>query len=60
MLVDLGLFEQISDGVEDVALKNYGNRLLEILAGGEPTKDNIQRFAESLMKQPLPKKKEED
>jgi hypothetical protein len=53
ILFDLGVFEQVSDGAEDVALKNYGNRLLQILSGGEPTKDNVQRFAMSLMKQPI-------
>lgn len=55
MLFDLGMFEQISDSVEDVALKNYANRLIEILSGGEPSKDNMQDFVKRLMKQPLPK-----
>lgn len=57
MLYDLGVFMEVSAGPEDVALKNYGNRLLKILSGGEPAANNIQDFAKKLMKQPLPKSK---
>ena len=55
MLFDLGMFEHITDGPEDVALKNHANRLLSILSGSEPDKDNMQEFVKRLMKQPLPK-----
>ena len=55
MLYDLGMFEQISDSSEDVALKNHANRLLSILSGNEPDKGNMQEFVKRLMKQPLPK-----
>ena len=60
MLFDLGVFEIITEGAEDIALKNYGTRLLKILSGGGPTKENLQDFMVKLMKQPLPKKQEED
>jgi len=55
MLYDLGAFVEVSDGSEDIALKNYGTRILKILAGGEPTQDSIEQFTKRLMKQPLPK-----
>ena len=58
MLVDLGMFIEITDGSEDVALKNYAMRLLKILSGGEPAKANVQDFVYKLMKQPLNKEKE--
>lgn len=60
MLFDLGTFIEISDGDEDIALKNYANRLLKILSGSEPSKDSIQLFTKSLMKQQIPKEKEND
>ena len=60
MLFDLGIFELISDGPEDVALKNHGIRLIKIISGGEPAAENIKDFMKRLMKQPLPKKREED
>ena len=59
ILFDLGMFEQISDGPEDVALKNYANRLIGILSGSEPDKSNMQDFVKRLMKQPLPKVKDD-
>lgn len=59
MLYDLGTFLEVTDGAEDIALKNYGNRLLKILAGGEPSQNSIEEFAKRLMKQPLPKEREE-
>ena len=58
MLYDLGVFLEITDGAEDVTLKNYGNRLMKILSGGEPSQLNIEEFAKRLMKQPIPKSKE--
>ena len=57
MLFDLGMFEHIDESTEDVALKNYANRLIVILSGSEPSKDNMQEFVRRLMKQPLPKDK---
>ena len=51
ILYDLGVFQEITDGPEDVALKNYGIRLLKILGGGEI--DGIEEFTKLLMKQPL-------
>lgn len=65
MLVELGVFLPVTDGPEDIALKNYGSRLIDILTGnssehgGGPSKDNVQNFAERLMKQPLPKDKDD-
>lgn len=56
MLFDLGVFQEITDGAEDVALKNFGLRLLKILAGGETAKESVDVFLVKLMKQPLPKK----
>ena len=58
ILYDLGIFTDVSSGPEDVALKNYGNRLLRILSGGEADAESIQNFAKRLMRQPLPKEKE--
>jgi organic radical activating enzyme len=58
MLYDLGVFVEVTDGAEDVALKNYGTRLLKILSGGEPTQANIEEFAKRLMKQPIPRQEE--
>lgn len=61
ILVDLGMFLPITDGSEDIALKNYAVRLIEILTGnptdhgGGPTKDNVQNFMVRLMKQPITK-----
>lgn len=60
MLVDLGVFLEVTDGAEDIALKNYASRLLKILSGGEPAKESIQDFTMKLMKQPLPKKEKDD
>ncbi len=59
ILFDLGMFEQTSESLEDVALKNYANRLLEILSGSAPDKGNMQEFIKRLMKQPLPKVRDE-
>jgi hypothetical protein len=59
MLFDLGMFEEIAESNEDVALKNYANRLLLILSGSAPEKENMQEFIKRLMQQPLPKVKDE-
>ena len=58
MLYDLGVFQEITDGPEDVALKNYGTRLLMILAGGAVNESSIEGFAKLLMMQPVNKIKE--
>ena len=60
MLFDLGVFLEISDAVEDVALQNYGIRLLKILAGGEPNENSVEEFTKRLMKQPLPEETKEE
>lgn len=59
MLYDLGAFEGISDSPEDIALKNYGARLLSILGGGGVKKESIEEFTKRLMKQPLPRERKE-
>jgi len=59
ILFDLGTFQGVSAGPEDIALKNYGNRLLAILAGGEIAEGSIKEFTKRLMKQPLPKKEQD-
>lgn len=58
MLYDLGVFQEITNGPEDVALKNFGLRLLKILAGGEPAPESIDAFLVKLMKQPLEKEQQ--
>jgi hypothetical protein len=58
MLFELGTFYEVADG-EDSTLKNYGTRLLKILAGGEVDGDTIEQFTRRLMKQPLNKDKGE-
>lgn len=60
ILAELGMFDYVSDGSEDVALKNYGTKLLKILSGNEPAKESIQAFMMNLMKQPLPDKKKKE
>jgi hypothetical protein len=53
MLFELGVFLPVTDGAEDIALKNYGNRLLAILAGGSVGKDSLETFVKRVMRQPL-------
>lgn len=60
LLFDLGVFQEISDGPEDVALKNFGLRLTKILAGGEPAPESVDSFMMKLMKQPLPKEQKNE
>ena len=60
MLYDLGAFQETSEFNEDVVLKNYGTRLMKILAGGEIGEDGIDQFINRLMKQPLIKIVKED
>lgn len=55
ILFDLGAFIEVSDGPEDVALKNYGIRLLNILGGKEPSQESIKLMMNALMRQPLEK-----
>lgn len=57
MLFDLGVFQGISESAEDVALKNYGIRLLEIIGGGRIDGNNMEEFIKRLIKQPLEKEK---
>ena len=59
MMHDLGVFRPISDDPEEVALRNFGIRIMSILSGGQPTGDNINRFMKGLMMQPIIEKKEE-
>ena len=58
MLYDLGVFLEVSSGPEDVALKNYGTRLIKILGGQEPAQESIKLFMNAVMRQSLPKGKE--
>lgn len=60
ILYDLGVFLEISDNQDDVTLKNYGIRLLKILAGGEPNENSVEEFTKRLMKQPLPEETKEE
>jgi len=53
MLFDLGVFTQTSDTPENVALRNYGLRLLKILGGDDPSKDSVDMFIKKIVKQPL-------
>ena len=55
MLYDLGVFIETSDAMEDVALRNYGMRLIRILGGGEVDENTMMEFTKRLMKQPLTK-----
>jgi len=59
MLYDLGTFTETSETAEDMALKNYGIRLLRILGGGEVGETAIQAMVKQLMKQSLKNMKEE-
>jgi len=59
MLYDLGVFVETSDSPEDVALKNYGTRLIKILGGGDVDENTMIEFTKRLMKQPLTYNKEE-
>lgn len=54
MIFDCGLFIE-SDSPEDVALRNYGIRVLKILGGGEVDKETIREFIKRLIRQPLKK-----
>jgi len=62
MLDDLMVFSHMETTVEDVALKNYGLRLLAILGGGGMAVENVEDFTLRLMKQPIikPIKQEEE
>jgi hypothetical protein len=58
MLYDLGVFLEVTAGPQDVALKNYGTRLMKILGGAEPAQESIKLFMNAVMRQQLPKGKE--
>ena len=60
ILYDLGVFQETSDIPENIALRNYGLRILKILGGGYPEEDTIKQFTKRLMKQTLQKEKQED
>jgi hypothetical protein len=60
MLCELGVMVETSSSPEDVALRNYGIRLLKILSGGEPIRENIKQFTKQLMRQPIPKEQDDD
>ena len=60
ILYDLGVFQETSDSPENVALRNYGLRILKILGGGSPDEDTIKQFTKKLMKQTLQKEIKED
>lgn len=61
LLYDLGVFQATPDSPEDIALRNFGLRLLAILGGGEyPAEDTIKQFTKKLMRQPLNKEKEDE
>lgn len=49
---DLGIFQPCSDTPDDVALKNYGTRLLTILGAGQPEEDTVKTFIKRLISQP--------
>lgn len=55
---ELGTFSPSVNSPEEVALKNYGSRLLYLLSGGEPSEDSIGVFMDNLMKQALPEEKD--
>lgn len=54
MMYDLGLFVE-SGGPEDVALRNYGLRLMSILSGDEIEEHTLKAFLKDLMRQQLKK-----
>lgn len=54
MMYDLGLFVY-SDSPEDVALRNYGLRLISILSGDDIDEHTIKAFFKDLMRQQLQK-----
>ena len=61
MVFDLGVFTQTSDTPEDVALRNYGMRLLSILGGDNPpSKNAIDVFVKNIMKQSLKKENSDE
>lgn len=56
MLTELGYFEtKPAVTPEDVALKVYAARLLNILGGGEVRLNSVMTFINQLKSQPLPK-----
>ena len=53
MLDELMVFSHMDSTAEDVALKNYGLRLLAILGGGGISAENMDALTIRLMKQPI-------
>ena len=59
MLFELGFMIPSNNEQEEI-LKMYGERLLAILAGGEPGKETLQKFMLGLMRQTLTEVKTEE
>jgi hypothetical protein len=57
IMYELGLFQEISLSPEDMALKNYASRLLNILGGGEVAINSIKSFIGQIGLQQLKEKK---
>jgi len=55
VLFDTGVLQVTDDTPENLALRKYGLRLLEILGGGEISDGTVKDFTKKLMKQPLKK-----
>jgi len=60
MLDELMVFSHMESTAEDVALKNYGLRLLAILGGGGLAAENVEDFTMRLMRQPINKPEKEE
>ena len=61
MLFEMGVFMEIpGPSPEDVALKNYGARLLSILGGGTIDIKTTEDFIKRLFLQPIPDESKED
>lgn len=61
MMWELGVFQDMPNITpEDVALRNYGSRLLRILGGGEVKGETLDVFVKRLISQPLEKEQKED
>lgn len=60
MLAEMRAFDEISDDLGEIALKNYANRLLGILGGEtKPSDASVTVFVDALIKQPLKKEGKE-
>lgn len=56
MLFDLGVFSEETRTEEDVALRNYGSRLLAIISGGGFDSNTINALINAALKQPIERK----